>query len=213
MICNQYTPLANIASTVSKPGFVNQNRASKCPRLFVFTDPKRSPDLFELAQNLPAQSVLVYRHFSEPNRRKIAMKLKRLCHQQKAKLLIGADPKLARIVGADGVHLPQAMIKQLPAIRAKYRFSLITCAAHNVCVARQAVKNGAMAVIVSCVFPSSSTSANAPLENCRFRSFVKKTNAPVIALGGINENNVKKLKTACHGVAVVSGAFNATTKI
>ncbi|MBL1431535.1 MAG: thiamine phosphate synthase [Robiginitomaculum sp.] len=141
------------------------------------------------------------------------MKLKRLCHQQKAKLLIGADPKLARIVGADGVHLPQAMIKQLPAIRAKYRFSLITCAAHNVCVARQAVKNGAMAVIVSCVFPSSSTSANAPLENCRFRSFVKKTNAPVIALGGINENNVKKLKTACHGVAVVSGAFNATTKI
>jgi thiamine-phosphate pyrophosphorylase len=207
MVCHQYTPLTNIASIVSKPSFASRNQQCPLPKLFIFTDPKRSPDLFELAQNLPAKSVLVYRHFSEPSREKIAIELKYLCQQQGAKLLIGADPKLARAIGADGVHLPQSMIKQLPAIRAKHQFSLITCAAHTVFAGRQGIKNGAMAVIVSCVFPSSSTSASAALGNCRFRDFVKKINAPVIALGGINETNVRKLNTACHGVAIVSGAF------
>ena len=169
--------------------------------------------MFDLAKNLPAKSVLVYRHFSESRHKEIAVELKHLCQQQGAKLLIGADPKLARIVGADGVHLPQSMVKQLPAIQAKYQFSLITCAAHSVSAGRQGIKNGAMAVIVSCVFPSTSASASPAMGACRFRNFIKKIDAPVIALGGINETNVLKLKTACHGVAIVSGAFKVTAKI
>lgn len=177
--------------------------------MFVFTDPKRSPNLFELAENLPEKSVLVYRHFSAPERLATAFRLKGICRKQKVKLLIGADPELAKIVGADGVHFPQSMIGKIPAIQAKHKFDLITCAAHSIPAGQQAIKNGAMAIVVSCVFPSTSISARSAMGICRFRAFVRKINAPVIALGGINETNVGKLSAACHGVAVVSGAYKA----
>lgn len=172
------------------------------PGLLAFTDPARTPDVMALAESLRPGEALVYRSFGATDAEPVARALRRITRRRGVLLLIGADVRLARAVGADGVHLPERMAYRAPALRRARPRWLVTIAAHSPRAARVA----ADAAVVSAIFPSRSPSAGRPLGVLRLAQIARRTATPVYALGGINNKTARRLLPAgVVGIAVVEG--------
>ncbi len=162
-------------------------RAPALPFLFFFTDPQRTPDPLKIAARLPKGAAVVYRHFGAKDREKTAFQLAALCRGRGLILLIGADPALARRVGA-GVHWPERL---MPGAKCTHR--LETAAAHSPAALARAARAGMDAAVLSPVFPSQSKSAGRTLGPLRAGILSRRAILPVIALGGINARNITRL--------------------
>ena len=175
--------------------------SAKIPSLYAFTDPARGMPPLQAAARLPRGAALVYRHFGAADRRELANALRTVCRRRGVLLLIGADPMLAREVGADGVHWPERLTT-----RRRPEFRLQTAAAHGAPGLRRARRAGMDAAILSPVFPSDSPSAGVPLGSRRAGMLVRSADLPVIALGGVSAERVRQLKLlGFSGIALVSG--------
>lgn len=171
------------------------------PALLVFTDPARTPDVIALARRLPAGAALVYRHFGAPDAERVARRLRTITRERRAMLLIGADARLAAQVGADGIHLPERLAARAVWLKRAQPRWIVTAAAHSLAAARA---KGADAAVISAVFPSRSASAGAPLGPIRLAQLVRAAGRPVYALGGIrNENARRLLRAGLVGLAAV----------
>lgn len=172
------------------------------PGLLAFTDPARTPDVMALAESLRPGEALVYRSFGAADAEPVARALRRITRRRGVLLLIGADVRLARAVGADGVHLPERMAYQAPALRRAHPRWLVTVAAHS----PRAARATADAAVVSAIFPSRSPSAGKPLGVLRLAQLVRRTATPIYALGGINNKTARRLMpTGVVGIAAVEG--------
>jgi thiamine-phosphate pyrophosphorylase len=179
------------------------------PRLLVFTDPARTPDVEAVARALPAGAALVHRSFGAADAEAVARRLKPILHARGAKLLVGADWRLAAAVGADGVHLPERLASRAGALRRAHPGWIVTAAAHSLAAARAARaagRAGADAAVVSAVFPSRSPSAGSPIGHLRLAAMARAAGVPVYALGGVNDRTAARLKDAgLAGLAAVEG--------
>ncbi len=168
------------------------------PRLFYLTDPVRTPDPARTARQLPAGTVIIYRHFGAADRLVVARRLAKIAIRRRLHLLISGDPKLARAVGATGVHWPESYIRQ-----ARYwtgHFRLQTISAHSRIAIARAATNGADAALVSTVFASFSPSSGPEMGPVRFRQLARHAALPLIGLGGVNPGNAG----AISGVAAIA---------
>ncbi len=171
--------------------------APALPSLFLFSDPERMPGLVAAARRLPPGSAVIYRHFGAPGRQHTAHALAALCRRRRLILLIAADPELAARVGADGVHWPEG---RLPTARATP--GLVTTAAHSASALARAYSMGADAAILSPVFAA--RSGRAPLGLFRAGQLARTAPLPVIALGGVNQDNARLLAgRGFSGIAAV----------
>ncbi|MBL8530540.1 MAG: thiamine phosphate synthase [Hyphomonadaceae bacterium] len=164
--------------------------AEGTPSLFFLTDPERTPDPLAAVRDLPRGAAVIYRHFGGADRRRVARALGRLCRVRGLALLIAADPQLAAAAGAQGVHWPEAW---LPAARLPEHGSLVTAAAHGVEGAARAARYGADAVLLSPIFPTRSSAGRPPLGLFRASQVARAAGRPVIALGGVNAGNARRL--------------------
>lgn len=175
--------------------------ARAMPSVFLVTDPQRTPDPVRAARRLPRGAGVIYRSFGDPNAVQIARRLRAVCTAGGLVLLIGADPGLAARVKADGVHLPERMTGRAGATR-RARW-IVTAAAHS---ARALKARGVDAFLLSTAFESHSPSAGRPLGPVRLARLVRQARAPVYALGGVNAQNVRRLRGAgVIGIAAVEG--------
>ncbi len=176
------------------------NRAAgspSIPALYFFTDPARTPDPVAVARGLPRGTAVVYRHFGAKNRLTVARRLSGVAHARGLVLLIGADPDLARQVGA-GVHWPERL---LPTERSDT--PLVTVAAHSGEAAMRAGRI-ADACILSPVFPTHSASDRKPLGVFAASQIARAAQFPIIALGGVNAHTARLLSgRGFAGVAAV----------
>ncbi|MEO1660303.1 MAG: thiamine phosphate synthase [Pseudomonadota bacterium] len=172
------------------------------PPLLFLTDPQRIEDPIAIAAQLPKGSGVIYRHFGADNRFEIARGLAAICRRQGLFLLIAADPALARHVGADGVHWPEARLAQKRHWRGQFR--LTTASAHSRQAISRAAKSGVDAVLVSSVFPSTSPSAGAAMGTTRFNLLARRAALPVYGLGGITADNAGQI-AAWAGLSAVAG--------
>lgn len=176
------------------------------PPLLLFTDPARTPDPVAAAAALPPGAAVIYRAFGAADAPDLARALRRTTRARGVKLLIGADPALARAVGADGVHLPERLACRARALRLAHPAWLVTAAAHSLPAARRGLDLGAQAVVVSAIFPSRSPSAGPPLGPIRLAALARAAGGPVYALGGINTKNARRLlASGVVGLAAVEG--------
>lgn len=190
------------AALLKRPGAVRKG----LPRLLVFTDPARTPEPEALAAALPAGAALVYRSFGEAGALERARRLARLVHGRGGLLLVGADAGLARLAGADGVHLPQRAAFSAGALKRRRPGWIVTAAAHSLGAARAAARAGADAAVVSTVFASNSASAGRPMGPLRFAILARRAGLPVYALGGVNDRTAARLASLrLAGLAAVEG--------
>ncbi|MFL5298213.1 MAG: thiamine phosphate synthase [Phenylobacterium sp.] len=187
-----------------------RNRGRKTlPPLLAFTDPERTPDPEAVAERLPRSAALVYRAFGAGDAEAQGARLMAVAGRRSLVLLIGADAVLAARLGADGVHLPERLAHRARRLKSAHPRWLVTGAAHSLTAARRALAAGCDAAVVSTVFASRSASAGAPLGSVRTALLVRAIGGPVYALGGIGEENARRLLDAgLIGLAAV-GAFGA----
>ena len=120
-------------------------------------------------------------------------KIKKICKTYKVKFIINDNPWIAKKVDADGCHLGQSDmdIKEARKI-IKNKIIGITC--HNsLKMVKQAIKNNADYIAIG-AFNNSKT------KRVKYRSSLKDlikfrniSNKPIVTIGGINQNNYKKL--------------------
>ena len=139
------------------------------------------------------------------NKLKIAKRLKKICKKFKVKLLINDDPVLAKRINADGCHLGQKdMIINNARRLLKKKIIGITC--HNsIKLAKIAFKNNADYVAFG-AFNSTNTKKVKFKANIEIiKKFKKISNIPVVAIGGIDNLNYKKLLLNKADFLAISG--------
>jgi thiamine-phosphate pyrophosphorylase len=173
------------------------------PSLLFFTDPVRTPDPAAIAARLPRGAGVVFRAFGAPDAVETGRTLARICRRRGLMLLVGADPRLARRLHADGLHLPERLSSKARRHRGRFH---VTVAAHSLPAALRAQRAGAEAVVVSPVFPSRSPSAGRPIGLRRLAALARRVRLPVYALGGVNTGNARRLTaTGIVGIAAIEG--------
>ena len=123
----------------------------------------------------------------------VSKRIQKLCKVFKVKFIINDNPLIAKKVGADGCHLGQNDMDIEDARKLlKRKIIGITCN-NSVLKAKLAIKNKADYIAIG-AFNSSTTKKikyKASINDLRkIRKFSKK---PIVAIGGINQNNYKKL--------------------
>ena len=116
---------------------------------------------------------------------------------------------IALAVGADGLHIGQEDLPVSVARKLTPIDMLIGCSVFNAKQAQQAVTDGADYVAVGAIFPTPSKDAVVvglePL-----RQIKQAVSVPVVAIGGININNVVEVKKAGADSIAVIGAILGT---
>ena len=123
--------------------------------------------------------------------------------------LLIADDRLdaALLAGADGVHLGQ---DDMSAADVRKTFNgIIGVSAHNEEESLKAYEDGADYIGCGAIFSTSTKSNTNSLGIEGLQKITRTSKLPVVAIGGIDENNISSLEgTDISGVAVVSAIFS-----
>ncbi|MCM0647765.1 thiamine phosphate synthase [Clostridium swellfunianum] len=135
----------------------------------------------------------------------IASKVKAITDKHNIPLIINDRLDIALAVNAAGVHLGQ---QDLPAKLARELIGsdkILGVSAATLQEAKTAAEDGADYIGVGAVFPTLTKQDARAVSLEDLKQIKKSVSIPVVAIGGINENNVEGLKAAnIDGIAVIS---------
>ena len=135
----------------------------------------------------------------------IGKKIRQLCKKNNVKFIVNDDPVLAKKLNADGCHLGQKdmNIKEAKKIIGN-KIIGITC--HNsIKLAKEAIKNKANYIAFGAFFPTKTKKAKYSANIETLNKVKKLTNIPIVAIGGITNENYKKLLLNNANFLAISG--------
>lgn len=139
-----------------------------------------------------------------------ALEMKALCHQYQVPLLINDDVELAKLADADGVHVGQKDMNAAEVRKILGLDKIIGVSARTVEQAQAAQAAGASYLGCGAVFTTSTKTDAKALDHAVLRQICDSVTIPVVAIGGITEENLPRLAgTGVDGVALVSAIFSA----
>ena len=135
----------------------------------------------------------------------IAKKIIKICKKYSVKFIINDDPYLALKVKADGCHLGQNDMSANSAKKIlKDKIIGITC--HNsVKLSKSAVLNKASYIAIGAFYQTKTKKIKHKANIQTLKKIKKLINIPVVAIGGINEKNYKKLLLNKADFLAISG--------
>ena len=135
----------------------------------------------------------------------IGKKIKKICKKYKTKFLINDDVLLSKKLDCDGCHLGQKDMKLLMARKIiKKKIIGITC--HNsIKLAKQAIKDKADYLAFGAFYVSKTKETKFKANLNLLKKIKKITNIPIVAIGGVNSNNYKKLLLNKANFLAISG--------
>ena len=137
-----------------------------------------------------------------------ARQIQQLCRRFGVPLIINDSIEVAIAVDADGVHLGQDDANAAQARQLLGKDKIIGVSAHNVQEALQAVQDGADYLGSGAVFGSGTKTNVSTLPMQTLREICSAVPIPVVAIGGITEQNLQQLSgSGIAGAAVVSAIF------
>ena len=139
---------------------------------------------------------------------KEALEIQALCRGKNIPFVINDNVALAKEIDADGVHVGQEDMEAGDVRSLLGPDKIIGVSAHSVEEALLAEKRGADYLGVGAAFSTNSKKDVSCISHETIRDICQAVQIPVIAIGGINETNIEKLKgTGICGVAVISAIF------
>jgi thiamine-phosphate pyrophosphorylase len=135
-----------------------------------------------------------------------AREVRILTAQARARFIMNDRPDLARLSGADGVHLGQDDVTLRDARRVVGPSALIGLSTHDRAQLDQAIVAGASYLGVGPVFPSTTKDFSDLAGLAYVRLAAETTNLPWFAIGGITEGNLEQVLEAGATRAAVSSA-------
>ena len=147
------------------------------------------------------KTIIIFRNYAHEIDEKLILTIKNYCKKKGNKFLISNNIKLAIKLNLDGAYIPSFnKNKKHLAYSVKKKF-IILGSAHNVYEMRTKELQSVNAIFLSSIFKKNKNY----LGINKFKSLSLLNNKPSIALGGISNNNIKKLNlTNCSGFAGIS---------
>ena len=131
------------------------------------------------------------------------VKIKIFCKRNNKKFYLSNNVTLAKSLGLDGVYIPSFnTLLNSNHLNEKKEFLKIG-SAHNVSEIKIKEKQGVKLLFIAPIFKKKGTSKF--LDCVKFNNLAKNTTLKIIALGGINEKNITRLKlTKAYGFASIT---------
>ncbi len=131
-----------------------------------------------------------------------------LCKKYKVPFVVNDDVEIALASGADGVHVGQSDMEAGDVRRKLGAEKIIGVSVQTVEQAVLAQERGADYLGAGAVFPTDSKMDACEVSHETLRQICEAVDIPVIAIGGINKDNVKELSgSGICGIAVISAIF------
>jgi thiamine-phosphate pyrophosphorylase len=135
----------------------------------------------------------------------IGRKISLFCKRYHVKLLINDDPYLTKKLNADGCHLGQKD-KSISEARKIIGNKIIGITCHNsIRLAKAAIKENVSYIAFGAFFPSKTKKVRFKATSKILNKVKKLTKTPIVAIGGINLNNYKKLLLNNANLLAISG--------
>ena len=138
-----------------------------------------------------------------------AKKIKEITDKYGVPFVINDNVEIAKEIDADGVHVGQSDTEAKRAREILGKDKIIGISAGNLKEAIDAEKNGADYIGIGAMFHTDTKSDATSVTFEEAKEITGKVNIPVVAIGGINSENILSLKgTGVDGVAVISAIFS-----
>ena len=140
---------------------------------------------------LDSQTSVIYRNYdTKIVNKEIILKIKKYCKKKKIKFYLSNNIKLAIKLNLDGAYIPSFdKSKRHLSFSLKKNFSIIG-SAHNIKEIRTKENQNVSKIFISSLFKKNKNY----LGINKFKLISKLTSKKIVALGGINKNNIIKLK-------------------
>ena len=147
------------------------------------------------------ETTIIFRNYNQKIDKKLILQLKSYCKKKGNKFLLSNNIRLAINLDLDGVYIPSFSTDKRHLSYSFKKNFIILGSAHNIYEMRTKELQCVSAIFLSSIFKKNKNFLG--LNKFKLLSFL--SNKPVIALGGISNNNSKKLKlTNCLGFAGIS---------
>ena len=159
---------------------------TELPKVYYFINKFDKNNINKLNKNI----ALIYRNYNKKLNKNLIIQIKEYCKLKKRKFFLSNNFKLALKLGLDGVYLPSFNndLKHINFPKKKNFF--IIGSAHN----NKEIKNKELQKVDLIFIASLFNKKKTYLGLNKFIALTKLTKKKIIALGGINEKNYKKLK-------------------
>ena len=139
-----------------------------------------------------------------------AKELQALCRTRHIPFLVNDNVQIAKEMDADGVHVGQSDMEALDVRAILGPDKILGVSAQTVEQAILAEKHGADYLGVGAVFPTGSKDDAEDVSYDTLKAICAAVSIPVVAIGGITQDNVAKLAgSGICGVAVISAIYAA----
>lgn len=140
-----------------------------------------------------------------------AQEIQKICARYQVPFLINDNVELACRMDADGIHVGQSDMEASRVRERIGREKILGVSAQTVEQAILAEQQGADYLGVGAVFPTSSKADAAAVDMDTLRAIGQAVSIPIVAIGGITVENLRKLAgSGISGIAVISAIFAQT---
>ena len=168
-------------------------------KIYHFIDDFKEKDI----EYLPKNIALIYRNYEKKPSKLLITKIRNHCKKRKIKFYLANNYKMAVNLNLDGAYLPSFNKKIISNIFSKRKNFLIIGSAHNFQEINIKQNQGCKLIFLAPIFKVSKKKHFLGINKFNQLSFNKKIN--FIALGGINNSNIKKINLLnCYGFAGIS---------
>ena len=146
-------------------------------------------------------TVIIYRNYYQKIDEKLIIKIKNYCKKKGNKFLLSNNIKLAIKLNLDGAYIPSFNKNTKHLSYSLTKKFIILGSAHNINEMNTKELQNVNAIFLSSIFKKNKNF----LGIYKFKLLSHLTKRPIIALGGISKNNLKKLNLInCLGFAGMS---------
>jgi|TARA_B110000977_G_scaffold129566_1_gene165214 thiamine-phosphate pyrophosphorylase len=147
------------------------------------------------------KTIIIFRNYNQQINEKLVLTIKNYCKKKGNKFLISNNIKLAIKLNLDGAYIP-SFNKETKHLSFSYKKNFILLgSAHNFHEIRIKELQGVNAIFLSSLFKKNKNY----LGINKFKLLSCLSSKPLVALGGLSNNNLKKLSlTSCFGFAGIS---------
>ena len=147
------------------------------------------------------KTIIIFRNYAQDIDEKLILTIKNYCKKKGNKFLISNNIKLAIKLNLDGAYIPSFNNDKKHLSYSFKKNFIILGSAHNLYEIRNKESQNVKAIFLSSIFKKNKNF----LGINRFKLLSHLSKKPLIALGGVSNNNLKKLNLInCFGFAGIS---------
>ncbi len=178
--------------------------SASCPRPL----PEQIERLTRLSQQRPQAVILRAKDIDRETYRTLAKSVQQSCTAASLPLILHSDWQLARELGINRLHLPLALLRQMPTCE-RAHFAWLSTSVHSVDEALEAQKLGASVLIAGHIYATQCKAGLAPRGLSFLHEVCKTVQLPVYAIGGIGFDKAQHAELLAQGArgACVMSAY------